>query len=135
MKTSYQFFLNLAMVLFILAFAIIFFETSRKNSREVEIKIDTLSSRIDRMNLLTLSVVENLQETMLLIGDLSVSLESSGRQLDSLLSKSGMISSQEKNRIRTALNEIRKTRLSIEEEQKKALQLIGELNTSRHDDE
>jgi hypothetical protein len=133
MKLSKESIINLAMVLLILIVVLLIFRNNEKNSRLVETRIDSLSLQIQRMNSLTKSVEENLQQTIGLIGTVSTHLESSSKQLEDLLKEAGSISSGQKQKIKEALDDIENTRKSVEIEKQKALKLIGELNTTGDD--
>ena len=133
MKLSKENLINLALTLLILTVLILVFWNNEKNSKVVETRIDTLSIQIRRMSTLTKAVEENLQQTIQLIGNVSVNLESSSRQLEDLLKEAGTISTSQKQKIQNALIDLEDTRKSVEAEKQKAIKLIGELNSSGHD--
>ena len=135
MKFSKESIIHLTLILLILIIVLLVFRNSRKSSKIVETKIDTLSVQIQRMNTLTRVVEENLQQTIHLIGNVSTNLESSSRQLEDLLKEAGTISSSQKQKIKDALNDLEDTRKSVEVEKQKALKLIGELNATGDDTE
>ncbi len=128
MKLNKESTLNLVLLILLFIVVLIYFNKSRKNAEMVKSKIDTLSAEVQRMNNLTRAVADNLEHTITLIGTVSENLETSGSQLEELLQEAGSISSNQKQKIREALNDIRNSRKSVEEERQKALQLIGELN-------
>lgn len=124
---------NLVLAILVFVIALVIFNQNRKNSKMVETRIDTLSVRIQRMNVLTKTVIDNLHNTIDLISTVSQNLESSSKQLEDLLQKAGSISSSEKQKIRAALDDIKNTRESVEQERQKAVQLIRELNATGND--
>ena len=114
---------NLVLLVLVAVVVVIMIADNRKNNKTVEMKIDTLSAEIQQMNNLTESVVAKPERRESL----------DWKQLEDLLQKAGTISTAEKQKIRDALNDIRNTRQSVEQERRKALQLIKDLNATSHE--
>jgi ABC-type transporter Mla subunit MlaD len=119
-----------ALILLLLFIIALMYNGNRKSVSKVELKIDTLALEMKRMNELTRLVSGNLQTTIELINGVSDELDRSSTQLRGLLLEAGHITAQEKDKIRAALAGIENTRKSVEEEKKRAQQLIEELHQS-----
>ena len=130
MKISREQVIFISLIILMVIIGLFLNNQNRRNVRKVETRIDTLAIELKQMSAVTRSLTENLRQTIELIGNVSANLESSGKELETLLHEARSMTAGEKQKIRAALKQIEDTRKSVEEERIKAMKLIGELNTS-----
>lgn len=128
MKVSTDRILLFLLIGFILVFTVIQSSRNQRSLRYVEKQLDSLNHKMEYMSSITGHVIESMNQNLVLLAGLSVTVEQSGKMLSDILKETRNITSEERKKITTAVSDLEKAKVFLEEEKRKASRLLGEIN-------